>query len=178
MNDGINLINSKKQQIERQEKLLKNFRRISFGSLVAVAILAVVLFLLNVFSPVSKLQGEQQTVAQNLLGSKSKIAKFLLLRDRLGNIDKVFIQNSSLDKILTTIASNIPGDVNVDSLGISKDNVALILTSPSLASINAFMDFLNKQVTLKTLFKKVTISSLTVDVKSGKYTLSVSAVPL
>lgn len=178
MNNGINLISSKKHNLEKQEKIIKIFRRVAYGSLIVVAVISVGLFALNYFSPLPKVSSQEQQVTQTLLAQKSKIAKLLLLRDRLQHVDAIFLQNTSLEKTLTTIILNTPGDVNVDSLGVSSTAVGIVFTSYSLTSMNTFMDFLSNQIAEKTLFKKATISSLALDVKSGKYTLSISAVPL
>jgi len=178
MNNGINLISGKKQSFEQQEKIVKAFRRIAYGSLIVVALISVGLFAVNFFSPLPKLTDQEQATLQTLLAQKAKIAKLLLIRDRIQHIDGIFLQDTSLEKILSSVAQNTAGDMSIDSFGIGKDDVSLILTSPSLASVNSFIDYLNAQVAKKTLFKKVTISSLALDVKNGKYTLSVAATPL
>lgn len=178
MNNGINLISSKKQNLETQEKIVKVFRRVAYGSLIAVAFVAIGLFLLNYYSPLPKVTAQEQQVTQALLAQKAKIAKLLLLRDRLQHVDAIFLQNTSLEKTLTTIVLNTPGDVNVDTLGVNGTAVTIVFTSGSLTSMNTFMNFLSDQIAKKSLFKKATISSLALDTKSGKYTLSVSAVPL
>ncbi len=178
MNNGINLISSKHAALERQARIVRIFNRIAYSSLGIVAIGAVGLFFLNFYSPLPKLEAQQQATTQQLLSQKEKIAKLLLLRNRLQNITTLFQHSTSLDKTLTAIALNTPGDVSVDTLGIDETGVNLIVTSPSLLSINSFLDFLKSQVDKKSLFKKITISSLAVDVANGRYSLAVSATPL
>ncbi|MDE2025012.1 MAG: hypothetical protein KGJ07_00795 [Patescibacteria group bacterium] len=178
MNNGINLISSKKQNLEKQEKIVLVIRRIAYGSLITVALISTGLFMLNYLSPLPKVTIQEQQVTQSLLAQKGKIAKLLLLRDRLQHVDTIFLQNTSLEKNLTTIILNTPGDVNVNSLGVSATSVTLVFNSQSLTSINTFMDFLTEQVAKKTFFKKVTVNSLALSVKSGTYTLSIAAIPL
>lgn len=178
MNNEINLISSKKQNIEKQEKIVHGFRLIAYGSLTTVALVSVLLFFLNFYSPLAKVTAQEQQTAQALLAQKTKIAKILLLRDRLQHISTIFQQNTLLEKTLTTIVLNIPADVNIDSLGIGKDGIAIIFTSTSLSSINNFMDFMSGEVAKKELFRKVTISSLALDAKTSLYTLTIAAVPL
>lgn len=178
MNNGINLISSKRQNLEKQEKIVQIFRRVAYGSLLTVTLISVGLFMLNYFSPLPKVTAQEQQVTQTLLAQKATIAKLLLLRDRLAHIDEIFLQNTSLEKTLTTIVLNTPGDVDVDTLGVTKDSVTIAFTSGSLTSMNTFMDFLSNEISTKTLFKKATISSLALDTKSKRYTLSITAVPL
>jgi hypothetical protein len=178
MNDEINLISGKKQFIERQEKIVHTFRIVAYSSLSAVALISVLLFLLNFYSPLPKVIAQQQKVSQDLLAQKTKITKLLLLRDRLQHITTIFQQSTSLENTLAAIVLNTPGNVEIDTLGVNKDSVTIIFTSLSLSSMNDFMDFLSQQISKKTLFKKATISSLAFDAKTGIYTLTVGAVPL
>lgn len=175
MSDRINLLSRKKRRMLNRESLLY-FTQMSARIILAITILsAIVVFILNRSGNLPLLQQQDKTISSNLTFLQQKIIKFLLIRERLGNISPILSKKSSINDILFQISASLPSGVSLDAFTLDKTNITLAVSSSSLSSLNDFLDAMLVKVNQKQLFKKITVTSLSSDNVSGNYSLTLTA---
>ncbi|MDO8620797.1 MAG: hypothetical protein Q7R31_00720 [Candidatus Levybacteria bacterium] len=175
MINDINLLVGKDANYLRQKKLLSLVRLMAFASLGIVALLSVIAFFLNSqFSP-TEVKKEEDVILQNLSTLSKKQAKLFIINNRIQNITTILNSRVDYYKILNFIIGKIPAEVSIDRIEVDKKKISLTISSNSLIPINTlinnFVDMVRKKETITSL----TLNSLTLSVKTSKYSISLDA---
>src|SRR5690348_625617 len=109
MNSGINLLGNKKQiPVSPAVKKLRLIRGIAISILSLVAFCSMVLFLLIAFSPLPKLQKQEQDASQTMSQYHVDVAKLDLVNDRLGTTAEIINKRNNYDQVLAAVRSQMP----------------------------------------------------------------------
>lgn len=173
MSSGINLVRGRQGgQLEKQKKILKTVRTISALLLVFIVLLSVVFFLISAMSPINSLQDQEKKLTTDLLTSKNKAVKLLLIENRVKEISTIQSGTSHFDKTVSNITQAIPSSISVDSFSLDKTSLVLTAKSDSLYSIDLLLNNLSDMVGVGNFIEKITVKELVVDPESGLYTVS------
>lgn len=175
MINDINLLVGKDVNYLRQKKLLSLVRLVAFVSLGIVALLSVIAFFLNSqFSP-TLVKNQEDTVLQSLSALSKKQAKLFIVNNRIANITNILNSRVDYYKILSVIMGKIPTEVSTDRIEIDKKKISLTISSNSLVPINTLINNFVDMVRKKEIITSLTLNSLTLSVKTGKYSISLDA---
>lgn len=172
-NSSINLITSEKTNVRERSRILI-LRWISLVLLSFVALFSITLFILEKRLDLEKIKSEQNAALSKISLLKERNAKFNLLTDRLRLVKSLLTTRKNYTGTLSAILSQLPSGVNVRSLTVDKDGVLLSVTSNSLLPINEFLNSVTINLEKKVI-RDMTIEGLTVDKKTGFYSLSLKA---
>lgn len=175
MSDHINLLSHKRKSFFNKESIILLLQFLAKMCLVVTIISSIVLFILNNSGKLPLLEQQGKTISTNLSLEQQKIIKFLLIRERVQNITPLLGKKSQIDTLLSQISSSLPNDASMDSFTLSQKTITIVVSSSSLISINSFLDFAIEKVNQKQLFKKITVTSLSIEGGGNKYRLAVSA---
>lgn len=175
MNKEINLIYKQQKDLIKKEQQVRLANLLAIMSLAVVVITSAVLFIINRTSSLPAILQQEKVATQNLSFLQKRVGNLLLVKSRLHDIDTIIKSQDNLDSTLQKLEEGLPTNVTVESLSITKTHITLTVSSPSLVSINQFLDFLISESGKKELVKKVTVNSLLADTKLGKYTLSIDS---
>jgi len=174
MNEGINLLDpNRKKGPSLLLGRLKTTRTIVVGLLFIVSVTSVILFILVALSPLPALKKQEETLQQNLLLSKADMVKYALLQERTTEISGILAQRHTINQTIALIQSKLSSDTTVTAMQGSGNVLTLTVESPSLQSIDGFLNGLITLVQNKKTFKQVTMSELTVDQASNDYLVTV-----
>lgn len=175
MNSSINLVRAQDRENLQRRKKIFILRAISITFISFVGIVSIILFILYARISVSSIKKEQALAAQNIVLQKDKLAKLNLLNDRLRGIKEILKERKNYTTTLNSLLEQVPVGATTSSLSINKSSVSLTVTSSSLLPINKFLNNIVDLYTKKHLIREIVIESLTVDTRSGTYSLSVKA---
>jgi len=175
MNSSINLVKGDTRENLGRAKRTFILRIISIVFLSFIFFLSVVLFLLNLRVSVNSIKKDQAATLRSISLEKNKFAKLNLINDRLKGIRDILRDRKNYTNTLDTLLSQIPQGVTTSSLRIEKKDVTLTVNSLSLLPINRFLNNIIDLSVKKSVVKDMTIESLTIDSKTGIYSLSVKA---
>jgi hypothetical protein len=173
MSNSINLITPQKEGLERRQRTVKILRIISISFLLATFLLSLILFIISSRLSISDIKKQENSASDSLGLVHNKFAKLILVKDRMDNIQIIIKQRKNYQNLINSILKVVPQDSSINSLGIEKDKITLIVSSPSLLSINKFLDDIVTFSKNKKVINNVIINSLTVDQGLGRYILSV-----
>ncbi len=175
MNNDINLISPKTtEDIIKQEKALKITRILAGVSLGFVAVSAVIVFILNLTSPLDSIRKQEQVILQNMSAMKDRASNYALLNDRLKSIDDIVSTRKKYDQILDSIVASTPSDISIEGFALQKEGTMSVNASGrSLDSINNFIDNVVSLSSQKKGIKNVVIDNLIAS-KDGKYGVSIT----
>lgn len=175
MNESINLVKAEDKENLRRQRKIFILRIISLVFISFVGIVSIVLFILYTRISLSSIKKEQTQVTQNIVFQKDKLAKLSLLDDRLKGINKIFRDRKNYTTTLNLLLDQIPVGASAKSLNINKDGISLSITSPSLLPINKFLNNVVDLSSKKHSIREIVIESLSIDSKSGVYSLAIKA---
>jgi hypothetical protein len=175
MSNSINLVSTNVAGLEKELKRLKVFRVIAVISLIIVLSVSVLAFILNITIPIDSVKKEQQAAIAGISLFHKKLTQYVLLNDRVKNISSLIGKRANYVSQINQIYGITPADASISALGIEKNKISVTVSSMSLLSINKIIDsVVSLGVNGKTI-KNVVIQGLTLDVGSGKYSLSLQA---
>lgn len=175
MNDSINLIKAQDKENFRRERKVFILRIISLVFICFVGLISIVLFILYLRISPEEIRREQSQVVQSIAFQKNKLVKLNLLNDRLNGINQVLKERKNYTTTLNSILSQIPQEARAQVLSINKNNVSLTVTSASLLPLNKFLNNILELSERKKDIREMIIESLTIDSKTGSYSLSIKA---
>lgn len=175
MNSSINLVKVDARQDSKRKKRVYALKVISIVFLFFVTAVSIILFILSARISVDSIKKDEGVATQSLLLQKDKLVKIYLLNDRLKSIESVLKQRKNYTNTFNTLLDQIPAEVSTTSLSIDKGDIALTVNSASLLPINKFLNNIIDLSTKKKLIRTMTIESLTIDSKTGTYSLSIKA---
>lgn len=175
MNDPINLVKAQDKENFRRERKIFIFRIISLVFISFVGLVSIILFILYLRISPEAIRREQSQVVQSIAFQKNKLAKLNLLNDRLRGINQVLRERKNYTTILNSILSEIPQEARAQVLSINKSSVSLTVTSSSLLPLNKFLNNILELSENKKYIREMVIESLTIDSRTGSYSLSIKA---
>lgn len=175
MNNNINLLPKKKITDDSQQVLLVFCKRLSIITLLLTAGMSVLFFLLTINPSFSSVKQQENSVLTSLSFTQGKIAKYVLIKNRLTGIEKILKNRYPMDNVLSTIQQKIPNDVNVDAISMTNKTSFITLSSPSLLSLNTALTNVSSLLTSKEIFKTITVQSIIANPQTGKYTVTLHA---
>lgn len=175
MNSSINLVKTEDRENARRRKTTYILKVISIVFVSFIALVSIILFILTSKLSLSAVKNEETVVLENITREKNKLSKFYLLTDRLKSIEEILKNRKNYTASLNTLIEQIPSGALASSLQVDKGNITLTVNSSSLSPINRFLnDVINLSINKHTI-KDMTIESLTIDSKTGNYSLSIKA---
>lgn len=175
MSDSINLVKAQSREGEERKRRAYILRVISLVFLSFVGLVSIILFILNARISASSIKKEEVVTVQAISAQKEKLAKYNLLNDRLKGISEILKNRKSYTKALNTLLSQVPEGAGTSSLNIEKNDVTLTVNSSSLLPINKFLNNVVELSAKRDVIKDMVIESLSIDSKTGIYSLSVKA---
>jgi len=175
MNEAINLVKTEERDDLRRHRKIFILRLISLVFMGFVGVVSIILFVLYARISVSSVKREQSKVVQNIVFQKDKLAKFNLLNDRLRGINQILRDRKNYTITLNSLLGQIPVGASATSFNINKDGVSLTVASQSLLPLNKFLNNVVDLSSKKHSIREMVIESLTIDSKSGIYSLSIKA---
>lgn len=175
MSNGINLVSSKSEAQDKEQKTLKLLKIFAVISLFSVALLSIVVFLINFTIPISAVKREQEETLAQISTLSKKHAIYNLTKDRLTNISKVLKIRKDYAKSLNVIFTKIPSPLVVTDIRVENDSLAMAVTGNSLLLINDVIESLIEFSNGKKIISDLVIESLVFNPQSGEYVLSIKA---
>lgn len=172
MNETINLVENRSEQLEKEQKALKITRIIAVSMLITIALISILAFIISSQIPLLALkQAEESTIAE-ITALHNKLATYYLLKDRISNINLLLLKRKDYTKATGTIFSKLPSDVTITGLSIEEDAVTLNFSSNSLLSLNRLINDLIDLSNQKKLITNIKLQSLNVNAQSRSYSLT------
>ncbi len=174
MSNNINLLKGGREKRYRQEKLLRILRVVSLVSFSLVVVSSALLFYINTRFPVESLRQEESAAATIFTSLKGRAEKLLFTKNRVQDIVNVTKKRTVFDNIIAEITRVVPADIQIKSFNLDKKKFTLTIVSPSLISVNAFIEGIDSLLENKKILSKVILDGLTADPKNGSYTILLS----
>lgn len=168
----INLASASGQTKEKTKKL-KNLKIGSLALLFLVGVLSVVIFLLNLSSPINSIKVQQDAVLASITASQEKAVKIAIVNERVSSILKIYKERSDYTEILDLALSSVTGGIRMSGLNIDKSSVAITVFSTSLLSLNNFLNSIIDSANQNSKVNSVSMESLSASDASGAYTMSI-----
>ncbi|HEX7041717.1 MAG TPA: hypothetical protein VF189_00565 [Patescibacteria group bacterium] len=175
MSVDINLLPQKSRSKLSQEQLLTYSKIGAVISSIVTVTFAVVIFLLNRDPSLAQIQAQEQTILSQLTILHNKTAKNLIILDRVKRIEKIVQTRKTLDKDITSIQKQLPENADVTTFSLDGQHLIMTISAQSLFPLGNFVESMTKDITTKTLIKKVTIEGIISDEKTGNFLLSINA---
>ncbi len=175
MNNDINLVSSQESTSLNEKKRLKMIRVTAVVSLTVVALSSILIFILYSSLSLSSIKKDQDSTLNSISFLHKKSAELAIINNRLTDITNILQKRKNYTNAIATIRQQMPAGVSTTDLEINKDNVVLIVSSNSLQSIDTFLNNVISLSQKQKVVSKIFIESLTVNEKSGSYSLSLSA---
>lgn len=175
MNKEINLLPSKDRKLDREKKILSILWIFASLSLLIVFASSIILFFLKLNSPLLTLRKKEADILVQISQFGSKEVQFNYLSDRLINIKSIIEKRYSFNEIIEDIIKIVPEDVSADSISLSRGHFSVIFSTKSLLAADKLLNNAIDMTEKKKVFKKVGISGITTNPKTGEYNFSLDA---
>lgn len=159
--------------MDAREGSLRLFKRLAVFALLFTGGMSVLFFLLTINPSFSTVKQQENSVLTSLSFTQGKIARYLLIKNRLSGIQQILKRRYPMDTVLSTIEDKIPDDVNVDALSIANKAAFITLSSSSLLSLDTAMTNISSLLANKQIFKKITVQSVIANPQTTRYTVSI-----
>lgn len=176
MKSNINLLSSSQIEMVRQGRGAQVLRILAIAAVSFISISSIVIFfVIKNLSP-SEVKKQEEVVLKNISQLSSKEEKLLLVTQKLKDVRKIMASRPKYDEILAVLVGTVPDDVAIGTLEIDSEKINLSVSSKSLSSINTLIDSLLNMVREDKTIKSVTIENVSVDVKTGNYSMTVTGI--
>jgi hypothetical protein len=173
MNNDINLISNKDTAFLKSKNRLKQTRTIAIISLVIIALVSIVVFIINSQTSLTGIKNDENSTLQNISYLNKKAAKLAIINNRLKDISDILGKRKNYTNTINTLLQLMPPGLSTSTLELDKKDVALAVNSNSLLLIDKFLNSIIDLSAKKQVIGSVTIESLVVNPKTGNYSLSV-----
>ncbi len=174
MNSDINLISNKNTALEKELRRLRIVRVLAVISLFVVALIAIMIFILNVTLPFDSVRKDEQMTKAGLSLLQNKLYTYASINDRVNNISNIISQRDNYIPQINQVLSKVPADLSVGELSVVTGKMDMSVSGLSLVSINKFIDDIVALGNQGKVIKNIVIQGLSVD-PSGSYTLHLEA---
>ena len=96
----------------------------------------------------------------------------MAIDERLNDISNILAKRKNYSQIISEILKKAPSDVKTTSIEVGKDGVSIYVSSASLVPLNDFLNNLLEMSINKQVISNLSLTGLTADEKTGKYSLS------
>lgn len=175
MNNNINLISNQNVELEKESRRLKKFRLISLICLIAVSLVSVIIFVLNLTLPLDSVKKEQSTTAANIATFHKKLVTYTLITDRVKNISNIISQRGNYMPQIDAVLGKVPTELSIEELNVETGEITLSVSSTALLSVDKFMNDIISLASQGKVLKELVIQSFSLDTNTGKYTLYLKA---
>ncbi len=173
MNEGINLLAPNKNTGSSQ--LLRRIQKMRFMTialLFIISVSSVILFILVALSPLPTLQRQEQFLRQSLNAQKDSIVKLSVVDTQTTSVAQLISKRKAFDKQLALIQDKVTKDMTVIQMQVDSNSLVITVESPSLKSLDTFINNMTTYVQKKNMFSKVILVDLTTDEASNEYAVS------
>lgn len=167
----INLISDndlKNTQSDRVRKLTA----ISFSILFFTAFFSFLIFILNLRFSANTIRQNQQELSNALSIYDDKATKILILNNRATDINSLLKTRKDFSLVLAKIVDEKPSNVEIENFRIERNNVDMTVTSPSLLSLNEFLNNLLITESDSVKFSNILLKSL--NISEGGFVLVIN----
>ncbi|MCL6096445.1 MAG: hypothetical protein M1444_02050 [Patescibacteria group bacterium] len=175
MSNDINLVSNKDEAFLKEKRRLKQVRTIAVVSLVVTALASVLIFIINSQTSLSSIKKDENSTLSNISYLNKKAAKLAIVNERLKNISDILQKRKNYTNAINTLLQLMPPDVYTATLELDKNDVFLVANSNSLLSIDKFLNGIIDLSFKKQILGSVTIESLSVNAKTGNYSISIKS---
>ncbi len=172
---SINLVSPKNEELEKEQKRLRIAKIAAFAAMFLVVITAVLIFVINLTLPLNSIKNEEAATLSNIATVHKKLVQYYLIEDRTNNLANVILQRKDIPGIVDALLNTVPSELSVSSMQVDAKSVSFIVSGGSLISMNKFIDDLTVLSTQKKIIKNVVMQNLSLDVRSGNYSVSIQA---
>lgn len=151
-------------------------RGIGFMILFATTMLSVLFFFLVLFSPFPAVKQLESKEIASLRLLYPKMAKLERIKERTKAIEIVLSGRQYLNQIIDEVVKELPNGTSVEQMKVDTKEVRMMITSSSLRDTEIFLQNLTNKNNEKKIFSKITVTSLTSNEKTGKYSLDLYAI--
>lgn len=172
MNNSINLISSKNEQVERELKVLLFVRVVAVSMLISLAFIAILAFIISTQIPLSKIKQDESQTLSSISALHNRLTAYYLVKDRINNVKNIIATRKDFSKPIDLVISEVPTGVSINNLSIDKDILVFDISSDSLIPLNKIIDDIFAVGNKGKIIKNVKLNSLGLDGKGGKYSLA------
>lgn len=174
MSKNINFLTIRNREKVKKKKGVKAIRITAVFSLIAILCLSVLVYYLNRRIYPQALKNERDSLLKSISSLHNKEAKYAILANRVENILELLNKRVDYSKHIAKFSEKIPSGITVDTFKIDKKTITLTISSPSLKSIDEFINGLivlgkEKEITV------LLLDSLSMSEASGAYLVSLTA---
>lgn len=174
MSADINLIIDRRDQV-KTNRFSKLIRNLSLLFLFLVLMSSVAILVLNITSPISDLQAQKENLRKQLASSDSKEGEYILLLDRVSQIQNVLNTRSNYNELLSVVRAQFSPLITISSLSFDEKTTEISGTSKSLFAINESLLKMEELASKDKRFSKLALDELTLDAEKGVYNFGVSS---
>jgi Tfp pilus assembly protein PilN len=175
MSNDINLVSNKNAASEKAKRRLKQVRIMAVVSLVVVAFVSVTIFIVNSQASLPSIKNDENSTLANITYLNKKAATLAIINSRVKDISDILKKRNNYTSAINTLLQLMPPGVNTTTLELDKKDVILVANSNSLLSIDKFVNGVIDLSSKKQLIGTVTIESLTINEKTGTYSISIKS---
>ena len=175
MVNDINLVSNKDESTLKQKKQLRFVRITAVVSLAIVFLFSVLIFVISSMIGLSSIKNSENSALNSISFLHKKEAELAIVNNRLQDITTILQNRKNYTSEINSLLQIIPSGAYVNSIEINKDSLTLVIVSNSLLPINSFLNSLTGFAQKNQLVKDVIIENLSINGKTGLYSLSIQA---
>lgn len=157
----------------QQERTLQLFKRIAMGFLLVTSGSSLLLFILTLSPALPSLKQQENNVMTNLSFTQGKVAKYLLVKNRLTLITGILKNRYPLESVVATLLQQIPDDVSLNALSVSNKTLSMNLSSDSVLSLNTALNNITALMNNNKIIKKMVLQGISANQGSTSYVLTI-----
>lgn len=172
MNEHINLLDStSNRNYAHIINRLRALRFVAIGFLFLVATSSIMLFLIIAFSPLPRLQQEEERYVQTLNAGeyRAKMDKYFYINSRLKDIASLLSKRPDVVASYEIVEKAFTPSIEVNFLDIAENSITINLASVSLSDIEQVVDNLSLQAEEDKRFLSLTLSGVSYDERESLY---------
>lgn len=173
MNKSVNLVSNRNEQIEKELLILKIVRVVAVSLLITISVVAISAFIFSTQISLSRIKEEENATLSQISALHDRLTTYYLTKDRINNITGIISTRRDYGKHIDAILEKIPQDLSLEGIDIEKDIISISMSGSSLVTINKFIDDITALGKEKKVLSNVKLDSLSLNVKSGEYSLIV-----
>ncbi|MBP9719295.1 MAG: hypothetical protein KBD46_02405 [Candidatus Levybacteria bacterium] len=158
--EGINLENDQTAIV---------FRRISLGFLSVTAITSIILFIIIIQSPLTKVRQQELALFSEIERYKIQMSRNVIINERLISISNLLKKRNQFQIYISGVLDVVPSSVVVTTLTIDEKTMLMTANTTSLSAVNQFFDAVTNMQKEKRLVKSVILQSFSFQQDTGKY---------
>lgn len=175
MNTNINLLLPKDEESLKRRKSIKVVSLIAVFFLVGTGIISLTLFLMIQAVNLSSIRKAQADVLREISTFQDRQNKILAVNNRIENVQQIINTRKDLLRITNTILAKTPAGVSIEDIEVDNKFIILTAVSPSLLSIDQFINNLTDMVRNKEMISSLTLSGLVFEEGENFYQVSIKS---